>query len=110
MVEVKFLDCYYDRSSSMEVQGTREKISRYLKDGYYVKEQRNGYYLLVKPSKVIVRIQTPNGVMNINLKKQILEYYGKCKISEKRVKKFNDDSLAGKIKFYLDDTGYISIR
>ena len=110
MVEVKFSGCFYEHASKIEVQGKREKISRHLRDGYYVKEERNGYYLLVKPSRVMVYFETPEGTMSMNLKTQILDYFGKQKISEKTVQKFNADALAGKIKFYLDDTGYISIK
>ena len=86
------------------------KTYQYQKAGYYVKEERNGYYLLVKPSRVTVFLETPTGTIAKNFKTVIRDYYKKGRVTEKLVEKFKHDACEGNVKFYLEDAGYISIK
>lgn len=103
MQKVEFVTASYEMSSSMEIQGKREKIEPYLKKGYYVKENRNGYWVLVRAAKVDVIVKKDNKKMSFNMKSEICDYYGKQRISEKLYCKFFADADSKKIKFYLKD-------
>ena len=103
MQNVKFVTASYEASSSREIQGNRTKIEPYLRDGYYVKEERNGYWVLVRPVKVNVTIKKDDKNMSFNMKSKICDYYGRKRISEKVYHKFLEDVSSEKIKFYLKD-------
>ena len=101
MQEVKFVTASYEASSSLEIQGNRSKVEKYLDNGYYIRESRNGYWLLVKPAKVYVTLKKDNKNLKINIKYEICDYYGKSRISKKLYLKFLEDANKENIKFYL---------
>ncbi len=92
-------------SDTIEVQGKREKIEKYLKKGYSVKEERNGYWVLVKKAKVWVTLTNSFCSKTFSMKSDILDYYGKQKISANLVEKFQKDINDGKISFSMDKDG-----
>ncbi len=99
--EVKNIE--YEASDTIEKQGKRDDIEKYLKKGYYVKEERNGYWVLVRPSRVVVTLKSSIGTQNIYMKQEILDYYCKQRISEKQVEKFAKDIDSKKIVVCLDE-------
>lgn len=101
-MKVNFLNLTYQDSNTIEHQGNRASIDRYLKDGYYIKERRNGYWVLVKPAKVWVTIGNDSVRRTFNMKEDICNYYGRERISQKLIKTFEEDSISGKIKFTLN--------
>lgn len=104
MEEVKFINSFYEESSRIERQGNRDSINFYLKRGYTIQVERNGYWVLVKPSSIRVLLRRPSGEqIAINVKDQILNHYGRQKISTKLFLDFLDDVKKGKIKFYYDE-------
>lgn len=109
-MEVKFLNLIYQNSDSIEHQGNRDSIQRYLNNGYYIKESRNGYWVLVKPSKVLVTIGNESKRKTFNMKEDICNYYGRIRISQKLIKTFEEDAKKGKIKFTLDSDGSYTIK
>ncbi|MDF2502335.1 MAG: hypothetical protein K0Q77_3049 [Anaerosporomusa subterranea] len=100
----------YERSNTIEAQGTRQAIGRYLKEGYLVKEERNGYWILIKKSKVIVTVESSTGTRSVNMKGDILDYYDKKKISEKQVEKFAQDIKKEKVAVCCDANGDCFIK
>ena len=98
----KLLNVTYEASSTREVQGNREKIKKYLNDGYYVKEERNGYWVLVKPAKVWVTIGDQKTRKTFNMKQDICDCYGRKRISSKLLEQFQEDARSGKLKIELD--------
>lgn len=101
-MQAKFLGATYQASNTREKQGNREKIQKYLNDGYYVKEERNGYWVLVKPVRVMVTIGNGKTKRTFNMKRDICDYYGKTRISYKLLERFQKDARSGKITFELD--------
>lgn len=98
----------YEPSDTIKIQGTRGSIRRYLDAGYCVKEERNGFWVLVKKAKVIVKVETPTSTQVINMKREILDYYGKKRITEKQVVKFLQDIENKKIAICFDvNVGYL---
>lgn len=107
MEEVTNVIVNYEPSDNIEKQGKYEKIKKYEKLGYYIKEERNGYWVLVKAAKVLVTLTNSKCTHTFNMKSDILNYYGKQKISKNLVDTFRDDVGNGKIKFEMDEEGTI---
>lgn len=104
MKKASFVNASYEDSDTITHQGTRSSITRYQKQGYIVKEERNGYWVLVKPVSIHVYLKNSNNVtVSFNMKQDILAYYGKTRISVNLFNKFVQDALNGKIQFYMDD-------
>ena len=108
--KVDYIEVYYQLSSSMELQGKYCSIERYLRDGYYIKESRNGYWLLVRPSEVLVTAHCgKNGSFVHDMKYGILNHYGRSRITEKLINTFKNDFLSGKIKIEANENDYLII-
>ncbi|MBW7474300.1 hypothetical protein K0T92_06055 [Paenibacillus oenotherae] len=100
----------YEPSDTIEKQGKRSSIEKYLKQGYYIKESRNGYWVLVKPVQVNIKISNSSGARTFNVKQDILDHYKKNRISEKLTEKFEEDMQKEKIGIYMDEEGDYEIR
>lgn len=92
-------------SDSVEIQGKRDKIQKYLDKGYYVKESRNGYWVLVKPAQLNVTLSDGDTTETFNMKQDVCDHYGRQRISDSLVEKFRKDVNAGKISITLDPRG-----
>ena len=81
----------YIPGESMTVQGEKNEIIKKCGKQWNIKEQGkgNGNWLLTKKSDAIV-----NGISYRNF---ILERYGKSRLTENLVNKFNKDIKSGKI-------------
>lgn len=109
MKKCKEINLRYVRSDKMEVQGSLERIKKICKrEGYEIKESRNGYWVLIKRAKVF--ITTERDVTPQNIKGDILDHYGKQRISESLVKKFMQDINKEKVCVYLDDRGFYVLK
>lgn len=105
MEKAKILSIIYEESDSIEKQGNRVSIERYLENGYYVKESRNGYWVLVKPVRVNVTLSNSYGTNTFNMKDDICNYYQRARISESLVERFKDDVAKGEINIYMNKEG-----
>ena len=98
-------DIKYEYSDTKERQGNRERIDPDLKDGYSIKEHRNGYWVLVKPVRVNVFFTDSEGKRfekPLNMKQNIIEFYGKRRISPEQVENvFKKDVKNGNIIFQI---------
>lgn len=111
METAKFVSSYYEKSDTIEMQGSRDEIEKYLKQGYYVKIERNGYRVLVKKARVMVTLENSKCTNSFNMKNEILDYYGKERISKQLVKKFEEDINNNKITFEMNEDGtYYNIK
>lgn len=107
MFKAEYIEVHYQASDFIERQGTYHSIERYLKNGYYVQVNRNGYWLLVRPSKVIVAVNCgKHGNYIYDMKNSILEFYNRSKISEKLIETFKKDVVDGRITILADAFGY----
>ena len=110
MYKVDYIEIYYELSSTLELQGKYSSIERYLSAGYYIQENRNGYWVLVRPSRVLVSAYCgKNGTFTHDMKSGILNHYNRIRISQKLIKTFKNDFFDGKVKILADETGYLVI-
>ncbi|MNW32999.1 hypothetical protein D3C74_99530 [compost metagenome] len=100
----------YEPSDTIEKQGKMSSNEKYLKQGYYIKESRNGYWVLVKPVQVNIKISNSSGARTFNIKQDILDLYKKDRISGKLTDRFEEDILMEKISIYMDAEGDYEIR
>lgn len=105
MEKAKYISIEYEPSDNIEMQGKYEKVQKYEKQGYYAKENRNGYWVLVKPAKVFVTLANSKCTKTFNMKESILSYYCKQRISQRLLGEFEDDAENGKIIFEMNEDG-----
>ena len=67
----------YIPSDTIKTQGKRQEIQEYLDNGYYIKENRNGYWVMVRTEKLQVTLTNSYGTNTFNVKDAILRYYGR---------------------------------
>lgn len=104
MKKATFVTASYEESDTITHQGTRSSIQRYISKGYTIKQARNGFWILVKPTYIHVYLKNSNNItFSFNMKKEILDYYGKTRISIKIFNDFVQDASSGRIQFYMDD-------
>lgn len=107
MEKATFVNAFYVESSTITHQGNRSSINQYLNKGYYIKEERNGYWVLVKPASVSLTLKDSEGKLyHCNIKHDILDYYNKTRISQSLFTRFIKDATSGKIQFYMEDGSY----
>jgi len=107
MEKATFVYASYEDSSSISHQGNRQSIQSYLNNGYFIKEDRNGFWLLIKPATITVWLDDSNGERHhFNMKQDILNYYNKQRISYKLFQKFVEDARSDKITFYMENGCY----
>lgn len=110
MERAKIISIKYEPSDTIEKQGKRKDIEKYIKAGYYIKEDRNGYWVLVKSAQVSVTLSNSWGTKTFNMKESICSYYKKERISHSLVDKFKDDIAKNKVSIYMDNEGYYTLR
>lgn len=110
MAETTVAAISYVSSDNVELQGKRDKIQKYLDKGYYVKEHRNGYWVLVKTAQLNVTLSNGDQVETFNMKQDVCDHYGKQRISDSLIEKFRKDVNSGKISITLDPRGGYSFN
>lgn len=102
----KVQDIHYEKSESITTQGSRKSIKPLLDSGYYVKEERYGFWVLYKPVRVIITLRSYNGTKSysFNIKQDICNIYGKKRISEQIYYDFIDDMERERFIFKIDET------
>lgn len=108
-MNVKFISTTYEASRAIELYGNRSQIDKYLKQGYQIKEQRNGYWLLVKSVKIMVHVEDKGRVCSYDVKEQVLNHYGRTKFLCSIFEQFRKDAEKERIKFYKDSSGELTI-
>ena len=111
MYKVEQIYVKFEESDSIEHQGNKRSIERFREKGYNIVSEKNGFYVLNKPAKVIlVGGCGENGTYIHDAKDQILQYYGRRRISEKLVKEFKKDFDNGVISIEMDQDSYKIIK
>ena len=97
----------YQKSEKIQCQGDRNSIKHFIRQGYKVAKENNGFWVLSKPSKVMVTVDCGlYGKFTYNMKESILELYRRDRISEKLLETFKRDFVTGKIYLKADDEVY----
>ncbi len=106
MEKAIFKNAKYVESSNTSIQGNRTEIKKYIGKGYRVVEERDGYWILSRPCRINVELENSTGKNTFNMKNDILNYYGRTKMTEKLFEKFYKDATKGKIQFYMEGMSY----
>ena len=101
MEKTKILAVKYENSRNKTYQGKRKKIQPFLNEGYEIKLERDGFWVLVKPAKVDVTLSIDDTTKTFNMKEYVLKHYGRKRLNHNLVKKFKADIEKGKIKICL---------
>lgn len=111
MKKATLVSATYNKSSTITHQGNRASVQPYINRGYYIKEDRNGYWVLIKPFSLTVVLKDSNNILHsFQMKEDAVKYYGKKRICENIANRFINDAIDGKIKFYMDDDGSYCIK
>lgn len=110
MEKTKIISIEYEPSDTIERQGKRKDIDKYLKNGYYIKEDRNGYWVLVKAASLMVTLTNSSCTRTFNMKAEVCDYYGKTRISQSLVDRFRKDIDNGTITIDMDLEGNYSLK
>lgn len=110
MEKAKIISINYEPSDTIQMQGKRKDTEKYCKAGYYRKEDRNGYFVLVKTARLIVVLASYSQTREFNMKEDVLDYYGKKRISPSLVDRFSKDICNGTISIFVDSHGNYEIK
>lgn len=110
MEKAKIISIDYEASDTIVEQGKRKDIEKYLKNGYYIKEHRNGFWILVKTTRLIVTVCKSSQTRSFNMKEDICDYYGRTRISQSLVDRFRKDIADETISIFLDSQGNYEIQ
>lgn len=110
MEKAKVKSVSYEQSDTIEMQGKRKDIEKHLRNGYHVKEDRNGYWVLTKPAKVLVEVEISGETKIINMKNEIVDHYGKTRISKSLVETFSKDVSNGKVNVYVNSNSNYELK
>lgn len=103
MEKVTSVEVSYEPSDGFTMQGKRSDVEKYLRQGYKIQEDRNGFWVLVKPLKLLVTLTNTHGTNTFNVKKNVLEHYNRVKISKQLIDTFINDVNSGKISFEMNE-------
>jgi len=95
----------YQESDTIQMQGNRQSIQKYLNTGYHIKEHRNGFWVLVKGSRVEVTLTNSKISKTHNMKEDIRQHYSRSRVTAALVKTFFKDVSSGKIVIRMDSEG-----
>lgn len=111
MEKAVIMEIIYEPSDTIEMQGKKSDIEKYIRKGYYVKENRNGYWVLIKSAQVNVTISTStSGIETFNMKQDICNVYEKERISKGLVERFKKDVENGRVIIEIDLQGNYLIK
>lgn len=109
--QIKCIATRYDESSNITHQGNRKSIQPYINQGYYVKSDNYGNWVLYKPARVIATLEGPAGnLVERNIKDYITTYFNKSRISYTQYLNFCKLISDGKIRFFIDEYDNYSIE
>ena len=102
--EVNVTGYYYVPSGgTIEKQGTRRDIQKYLNQGYKIVYENNGYYVLSIPSSANVRYEVEDVERTECVKPLIRDYYNVERVTENRFNKFMQDYENNKFNFMYSE-------
>lgn len=110
MEKAKIISINYEPSDTIQMQGKMKDTEKYRNAGYYIKENRNGYFVLVKAARLIVVLVSCSQTRELNMKEDVREHYGKKRISQSLVDRFSKDICNGTVSIFLDSHGNYEIK
>lgn len=108
MFKAEYIEVYYEKADCIEHQGNLASVERYFNTGYYVKLERNGYWILIRPPKIWVIVHCDGcKTFTHDMKNAILSYYNRQRISENLINQFKRDFVDSKFEIFADNEKYL---
>lgn len=108
MEQTSILAIDYQNSRNKTFQGKRKEIREFLNEGYDIKSEHDGHWVLVKPPIVNVTLSIDDVTKTFDMKEDVLKHYNRKRLNHNLVKKFKADVENKKIKISLDPSGTYS--
>ncbi|HEK5054534.1 TPA: hypothetical protein SOL97_003325 [Clostridioides difficile] len=110
MERCKICSVEYQSSDTINTQGKRSDIDKYIQRGYRITMNSYGNWSLKKDAKVYVQIENSSRTENFDMKYDIIEFYSRKRISETLVEDFKEDISSGIVSIYMDENGNYEIK
>ena len=92
----------YENSDSVVIREDKNEIQNYLNKGYCIKESHDDYFILVKSANIKVTLSNGKIEQTFNMGKDIMEHYGRKRMSPDLLEKFKKDVEKNKILLTLN--------
>lgn len=92
----------YVNADTVEFEGTEQEVQKFLKKGYKIHSEQNGFLVLVKPAKINVTLSKGVLTKNFDMSEEVLAFYSRKKTNPKLVERFKQDINTGKLKLVLE--------
>jgi hypothetical protein len=99
----------YSPSDKQEKQGKRSEMKKYINQGYKIQLERNGYFVLVKTAKILLRFSEKKKIHEIDISYDVKEFYDKKRVTEKLAEKIAADIKNEKVKVTIKDNRFVQI-
>ena len=107
MYSVEKVNARYENSQCIQHQGNRASVQPYLRNGFRVKEERSGWWLLTKCSQAVAYLECPDGQrFTFDARAKLLTWYGGNRLTQAMVNRFVNDFYKGKLKIYVDERDF----
>lgn len=92
----------HKKSECVRTYGTETDIQKYLDLGYSVENERNGYWVLAKPSQINVTLSNGNVTETIDMREGVLEFYNRKRVTDNLFCRFIEEIKSGKLHISLN--------
>lgn len=99
------VNCECKPSDSIIKQGKRRDIIKQYPD-YHIKEDRNGFFVLTKPSRYEVTLAWNDGMETFEMRSGVLSHYNRRKATEALLETFVKDVENGNCSIWVDGGSY----
>lgn len=103
------IQIYYSPSSTLEKQGKRSEMKKYTNKGYKIQLERNGYFVLVKTARILLRFAEKKKVHEIDISYEVKEFYDRKQVTEKLAEKIATDIQNEKVKLTIIENRFVQI-
>lgn len=102
MKKTNILAIEYQNSRKKTFQGKRRGIREFLNEGYDIKSEHDGHWVLVKPPVINVTLSIGDTTQTFDMKEDVLKHYNRKRLNHNLVKKFEKDVKNEKINIVLN--------
>lgn len=110
MKEYPDIQICYSPSYKLEKQGKRSEMKKYINQGYKIQLERNGYFVLVKTAKILLRFSEKKKIHEIDISYEVKEFYDKKRVTEKLAEKIAADIKKEKVNLTIKENRFVQIN
>lgn len=110
MEEITMKSIEYKPAETVTLQGQVDKSKQFVKKGRFDTDKRSGNKILSKSAQALVTFMVGDREITTDMKNEILDHYGRSKLTEKLADAFRKDVENGLIEFEKDPSGVIHIK